>query len=187
MIKRIFDIVLAVILIIILALPMLLIAAIVRITSEGPVLYWSNRVGQNNVLFKMPKFRSMIVDTPTTKNNMLGIFDEILTPVGKFLRNTSIDELPQLLCILKNDMSFVGYRPVLPVDDDLVKLRTQHDISKLKPGLTGWAQINGRDKLTISERVRFELEYMGKRSFFFDLKILFLTFLKVIKREGILY
>jgi len=162
-----------------------MIAILVRGTSKGSVLYWSDRVGQKNKIFKMPKFRSMRVDTPAVATHLLSDPDTYLSPIGGFLRRTSLDELPQLWSILKGDMSFVGPRPALFDQDDLIALRTEYGVDQLVPGLTGWAQINGRDELPIPEKVALDVEYMQRQSFCFDLKILWMTFLKVIKRDGV--
>jgi O-antigen biosynthesis protein WbqP len=183
--KRFFDFTMALIVLIILSVPMLIVVALVKLTSKGPVLYWSDRIGSNNSIFKMPKFRTMRIDTPAVATHLLDSPDRYLTPLGKFLRKTSLDELPQLLCILKGDMSFVGPRPALFNQDDLVELRTRRGIHALLPGLTGWAQINGRDELPIPVKVNFDEYYMNNQSFLLDLKILFLTFYKVTKREGV--
>ena len=164
---------------------MLLIAVVVRVTSFGPVLYWSDRVGQSNVNFKMPKFRTMRVDTPTLATHKMTNPNEFLTPIGGFLRRNSFDELPQLFSIIKGDMGFVGPRPALFNQDDLIALRTELGVEELVPGLTGWAQVNGRDDLQILEKVELDTEYMERQSFCFDMKILWLTWLKVIKREGV--
>lgn len=184
-VKRIFDLAL-----LLLALPMLLsiiafVALVVRLSSSGPVLYWSDRVGRNNRIFKMPKFRSMRVDTPSVATHLLRSPDTWLTPVGSFLRKSSLDELPQLWSILVGDMSFVGPRPALFNQDDLIALRTQAGVHELVPGLTGWAQINGRDEIPIAEKVKLDIEYLQKRSFVFDLWILWMTFLKVLRRDGV--
>ena len=183
--KRPFDLILATILIIILLMPMFFIALMIRLTSKGSVLYWSDRVGFNNTIYKMPKFRSMRIDTPQVATHLMSNPEEFLSPIGRFLRQTSLDEIPQLLSILKGDMSFVGPRPALYNQEDLITLRSNHGLHKLIPGLTGWAQVNGRDDLSIPEKVFLELEYMHKKSFWFDLKILWLTFLKVINRRGV--
>ena len=183
--KRPFDLILATILIIILLMPMFFIALMIRLTSKGPVLYWSDRVGFNNTIYKMPKFRSMRIDTPQVATHLMSNPEEFLSPIGRFLRRTSLDEIPQLLSILKGDMSFVGPRPALYNQEDLITLRSNHGLHKLIPGLTGWAQVNGRDDLSIPEKVLLEVEYMHKKSFWFDLKILWLTFLKVINRRGV--
>jgi len=183
--KRTTDCVLACTLSLFLLVPYAVLTLLVRITSEGPVHYWSNRVGQNNSLFTMPKFRTMRVGTPTIATHLLGNADEYLTPIGSFLRKTSLDELPQLWSILKGDMSFVGPRPALFNQDDLIALRTQYGVHKLVPGLTGWAQINGRDELPIPEKVALDVEYLHHRSFWFDMKILVLTVIKVIKRDNV--
>ena len=183
--KRLFDLILATILIIVLSVPMLFVMLAIRLTSKGPALYWSDRIGFDNSTFKMPKFRSMRLDTPQVATHLMPNPDKFLSPIGRFLRQTSLDELPQLLSILKGDMSFVGPRPALYNQEDLITLRSDHGLHKLIPGLTGWAQVNGRDDLSIPEKVLLEVEYMHKKSFWFDLKILWLTFLKVINRKGI--
>ena len=183
--KRLFDLCLA-LFVSMLLLPLILAVALgVRLTSAGPVLYWSDRVGRNNQLFKMPKFRTMRVNTPAVATHLLTDPKKYLTPIGSFLRKSSLDELPQLWSILKADMSFVGPRPALFNQDDLVALRTQYGVEKLLPGLTGWAQINGRDELPIPLKVKLDVAYMQDQSFLFDLKILFLTFLKVLRRDGV--
>jgi len=183
--KRLFDLVSGSVLSVILIIPMFVIIALVRATSRGPALYLSDRVGQENKIFKMPKFRSMRVDTPAVATHILDDPDTYLSPIGGFLRRTSLDELPQLWSILKGDMSFVGPRPALFNQDDLIALRTEYGVDQLVPGLTGWAQINGRDELPIPEKVALDVEYMQRQSFWFDLKILWMTFLKVIKRDGV--
>ena len=183
--KRLFDLILATILIIVLSVLMLFIILAIRLTSKGPALYWSDRIGFDNSTFKMPKFRSMRIDTPQVATHLVSNPEKFLSPIGGFLRQTSLDELPQLLSILKGDMSFVGPRPALYNQEDLITLRSDHGLHKLIPGLTGWAQVNGRDDLSIPEKVLLELEYMHKKSFWFDLKILWLTFLKVINRKGV--
>jgi len=183
--KRFFDLCLSLLAFIILLLPILLVALMVRITSTGPVIYWSDRVGRNNRIFKMPKFRTMRVDTPAVATHLLGNPDRFLTPIGSFLRKSSLDELPQLWSIVHGDMSFVGPRPALFNQDDLVELRTQYGVHALVPGLTGWAQINGRDELPIPDKVKLDVEYMQQQSFLMDMKIIFLTFVKVLRREGI--
>ena len=185
MIKRVFDIALALLAGMILLPPMLATALMVKLTSRGPMLYWSERVGRNNVLFKMPKFRSMLVGTPAVATHLLSDPQAYLTPAGKFLRKSSLDELPQLWSILKGDMSFVGPRPALFNQYDLMALRSRHGVDKLVPGLTGWAQINGRDELPISQKVALDVEYLQRRSFWFDLKIIFLTAVKVARRESV--
>jgi O-antigen biosynthesis protein WbqP len=164
---------------------MLTVALLIRLTSRGPVLYWSDRVGRHNAIFKMPKFRTMLVDTPAVATHLLENPDQFLTPVGKFLRKSSLDELPQLLSILRGDMSFVGPRPALFNQNDLIELRTEKGIHLLTPGLTGWAQINGRDELPIPVKVEFDAHYLNNRSFALDIRIMALTFLKVVKREGV--
>ena len=169
----------------VLFIPMLLIALIVKLSSRGPVLYWSDRVGKDNTIFRMPKFRTMRTDTPAVATHLLNDPDIYLTPIGKFLRKSSLDELPQLWSVLKGDMSFVGPRPALFNQDDLIKLRTEKGVHRLIPGITGWAQVNGRDDLPIPVKVDFDEFYLNNQSFLFDLKILWLTFLKVVKREGV--
>jgi len=183
--KRLFDLVLALIAAVILIVPITVVAIMVRWTSPGPAIYWSNRVGRHNRIFQMPKFRSMRVDTPAVATHLLNDPDAWLTPIGAFLRKSSLDELPQLWSILKGDMSFVGPRPALFNQDDLIALRTEKGVDKLSPGLTGWAQINGRDELPIPEKVAFDVEYLNRRSLVFDLRILFLTIAKVVRRDGI--
>ena len=183
--KRLFDLVLSIFITIVLALPILVVAIVVRLTSSGPALYWSNRVGRFNAIFRMPKFRTMQVGTPAVATHLLSDSGQYLTPVGSFLRKSSLDELPQLWSILLGDMSFVGPRPALFNQNDLVSLRTQYGVDKLVPGLTGWAQVNGRDELSIPVKVRYEVEYLHKQSFWFDMKILALTFLKVVRRAGV--
>lgn len=183
--KRAFDLVLAVLAGVLLLVPVILVAVAVGLTSKGPVLYWSDRVGRHNRIFRMPKFRSMRVDTPAVATHLLGDAATYLTPVGSFLRKSSLDELPQLWSILKGDMSFVGPRPALFNQHDLISLRTQYGVHEIPPGLTGWAQINGRDELPVSQKVQLDVEYLQRRSFWFDLRIMFLTVAKVIRREGI--
>ena len=183
--KRIFDLFISLTMVIILLLLILAIAFVIKITSDGPILFWSNRVGKNNVIFKMPKFRTMHLNAPNVATHLLKNPNHHLTPVGPFLRKTSLDEIPQLWSILIGDMSFVGPRPALFNQYDLVKLRTSEGVDHLIPGLTGWAQVNGRDALSIAKKVNFDKEYLKKKSFIFDLKILYLTFIKIIRREGI--
>jgi O-antigen biosynthesis protein WbqP len=183
--KRLFDLYLSAIALLFLLLPILLVAATVSFTSKGAALYWSDRVGRDNKIFKMPKFRTMRLDTPAVATHLLENPAQFLTPIGSFLRKSSLDELPQLWSILKGDMSFVGPRPALFNQDDLIALRTQYGVDKLVPGLTGWAQINGRDELPIPTKVKLEVEYMQNQSLLLDLKILFLTVLKVLHRDGV--
>jgi O-antigen biosynthesis protein WbqP len=183
--KRLFDITWSLCLLVLLVFPMLLIALVVKLTSKGPVLYWSERVGRHNRIFSMPKFRTMRSDTPAVATHLLGDPDLYLTPVGKFLRKSSLDELPQLYSILRGDMTFVGPRPALFNQDDLVALRTEKGVHQLTPGLTGWAQINGRDELPIPVKVDFDAYYLRNRSLLLDLNILLLTFYKVLRREGV--
>ena len=185
--KRIFDLVVAGTLFIVLLIPMLLIAFAVRMTSFVPVLYWSDRIGQGNVIFKMPKFRTMRVDTPAVATHLMSDPDTFLSPIGRILRQTSLDELPQLWSILKGDMSFVGPRPALYNQDDLIYMRTEKGVDSLVPGLTGWAQVNGRDELPIPEKVALDVEYMEKQSFWFDMKILWMTLVKVVQRDGVVH
>ena len=169
----------------ILFIPVVLVALLVRLTSAGPALYWSDRVGKNNTIFKMPKFGSMRVGTPAVATHLLADAHSHLTPVGNFLRKSSLDELPQLWSIIRGDMSFVGPRPALFNQDDLIALRTQYGVEKLPPGLTGWAQVNGRDELPIPEKVKLDVEYLQRQSLPFDIKMIVLTFLKVVRRDGI--
>jgi len=183
--KRGFDFLLALCALLILFFPLLAIFVIVRITSPGPALYWSDRVGKNNKIFKMPKFRSMKLGTPAVATHLLTDPQLYLTPIGSFLRKSSLDELPQIWSILCGEMSFVGPRPALFNQNDLIELRTRNEIHRLAPGLTGWAQINGRDELSISDKVRLDAEYFRRQSIWFDISILWLTFLKVVKREGV--
>ena len=183
--KRVFDLCLALVVAIILLLPILFAALAVRLTSKGPAIYWSDRVGRHNRIFKMPKFRSMRVDTPAVATHLLDNPTQWLTPMGSFLRKSSLDELPQLWSIFKGDMSFVGPRPALFNQDDLIALRTEKGIDALVPGLTGWAQVNGRDELPIPQKVAFEEEYLYKKSFLFDIKILWLTAMKVLTKKGV--
>jgi O-antigen biosynthesis protein WbqP len=183
--KRMLDFTTALILLLIFSIPMMLIACLVKVTSQGSVLYWSDRVGKNNRIFKMPKFRTMRTETPAVATHLLANPDQYLTSIGKLLRKSSLDELPQIFSILKGDMSFVGPRPALFNQDDLVELRTKKGIHILTPGLTGWAQINGRDELPIPIKVGFDEYYLKHCSFLFDLKILFMTVLKVVKSEGV--
>lgn len=183
--KRLFDLCLAAAAVPVLILPVLAVALAVKLTSPGPALYWSDRVGRGNRLFRMPKFRSMRTDTPAVATHLLGNPGQHLTPIGAFLRRTSLDELPQLWSIFRGDMSFVGPRPALFNQDDLVALRTQCGVHELVPGLTGWAQVNGRDELPIPDKARLDAEYLRRRSFFFDLYILWLTAIKVLRGDGI--
>ncbi len=183
--KRLFDVLLAAVVAVLLLPLIVLVALAVKLTSEGPVLYWSDRVGKDNKIFKMPKFRSMKTGAPAVATHLLQNPDQLLTPIGRFLRQSSLDELPQLWSILKGDMSFVGPRPALFNQDDLIQLRTEKGVHKLVPGLTGWAQVNGRDELPIPQKVDLDVEYLDRQSFVFDLKILCLTFLKVIKQDDV--
>ena len=183
--KRFVDLVLTLIAVLFLWLLIIMISVLVKLTSKGPVLYWSDRVGKNNIIFKMPKFRSMKVDTPVVATHLLADPKSALTPVGDFLRKSSLDELPQLWCIFKGDMSFVGPRPALFNQDDLIALRTEKGVHALVPGLTGWAQINGRDELPIPQKVGLDVEYLHHQSLWLDIKIIWLTFIKVIKKDGV--
>lgn len=183
--KRTFDLVLALGATVFLLLPLFLVAVFVRLTSPGPVLYWSDRVGKSNRIFRMPKFRSMRVGTPAVATHLLADADSHLTPIGSFLRKSSLDELPQLWSILNGDMSFVGPRPALFNQHDLIALRTESGVHALVPGLTGWAQINGRDELPIPDKVKLDVAYLHRRSLSFDLRILWMTFLKVLRRDGV--
>lgn len=183
--KRTFDLVLAVFAGIFLIVPVLLIALLVLSTSKGPALYWSRRVGRNNMIFEMPKFRSMQIGTPAVATHLLSNPATYLTPVGGFLRKSSLDELPQLWSILKGDMSFVGPRPALFNQYDLIDIRSQQGVHELVPGLTGWAQVNGRDELPIPEKVKLDVEYKQRQSLWFDIYILWLTLVKVLRRDGV--
>jgi O-antigen biosynthesis protein WbqP len=183
--KRIFDLILGVAILMLLVVPMLLISIAVRFSSKGSALYWSDRIGKNNKIFKMPKFRSMLIDTPAVATHLLDNPDAYLSPIGGFLRLSSLDELPQLFSVLKGDMSFVGPRPALYNQDDLITLRSEKGVDKLLPGITGWAQVNGRDELSIPDKVVLDIEYLNRQSFWFDMKILWMTFLKVMKRDGV--
>lgn len=183
--KRLFDLSLALCAAVVLALPVALVAVAVRLTSAGPALYWSDRVGRGNKIFKMPKFRSMRVGTPAVATHLLADARSHLTPIGSFLRKSSLDELPQLWSILVGDMSFVGPRPALFNQHDLIALRTQHGVHELVPGLTGWAQVNGRDELPIPDKVKLDVEYLQRQSLWFDIRILWLTFVKVLRRDGV--
>jgi len=180
-----FDVVLASILLILLCAPIVVLALLIKLSSAGPALYWSDRVGINNKIFRMPKFRTMSIDTPAVATHLMADPDKYLTPIGKFLRKSSLDELPQLLSIIKGDMSFVGPRPALFNQEDLVALRTAKGIHRIIPGITGWAQVNGRDDLPIPIKVQFDEYYLKNRSFGFDMKIIFLTLVKVLRREGV--
>ena len=183
--KRIFDLLLGVLILVFLVAPMLLISIAVRLSSKGSALYWSDRVGKNNKIFKMPKFRSMLSDTPAVATHLLDNPGVYLSPIGSFLRRSSLDELPQLFSVLKGDMSFIGPRPALFNQDDLIALRTEKGVGRLLPGITGWAQVNGRDELSIPDKVALDVEYLNRQSFWFDMKILWMTFLKVISRDGV--
>jgi O-antigen biosynthesis protein WbqP len=183
--KRSFDVIACCILLIAFSIPMVLIALAVKLTSRGPVLHWSDRVGRNNRVFRMPKFRSMRTDAPQVATHLLSNPDAYLTPIGKLLRLSSLDELPQLFSVLSGHLSLVGPRPALSNQDDLIALRTRSGVHALVPGITGWAQVNGRDDLSIPEKVRLDCEYMRARSFWFDLRILSMTVLKVARRDGV--
>lgn len=183
--KRLFDLMLCLIAMCVLLVPIVLVYLLVRVTSPGPALYWSDRVGLQNKIFKMPKFRSMRLGTPAVATHLLANPKAYLTPIGSLLRKSSFDELPQLWSILLGDMSFVGPRPALFNQHDLIELRTQKNVHTLVPGLTGWAQVNGRDELPIPQKVDLDAEYLQRKGFWFDIKILWLTFLKVIKRDGV--
>lgn len=183
--KRFFDLIVGSCFALLLLLPIALVALAVRLTSKGSVLYWSDRVGRNNIVFKMPKFRSMKVGTPAVATHLLSNPDVYLTPIGSFLRESSLDELPQLWSILIGDMSFVGPRPALFNQHDLIEMRTQQGVHALLPGLTGWAQVNGRDDLPIPDKVNLDVEYMRKQSLWFDSRILWMTVAKVLSRDGV--
>ncbi|MCE9602041.1 MAG: sugar transferase [Gemmatimonadetes bacterium] len=183
--KRVFDVLLSLSALALLLVPLLLIALVVRVSSRGPVLYWSDRVGRDNALFRMSKFRTMQVGTPTVATHLLEDPARYLTPVGAFLRRSSLDELPQLWSILKGDMSFVGPRPALYNQHDLIELRTRCGVQRLRPGLTGWAQVNGRDELPIPQKVELDLAYLRRQSLSFDARIILLTALRVLQRDGV--
>ncbi len=183
--KRVFDIVAVIGLFIVLIIPLLIVALMVKLTSRGSVLFWQDRVGIHNKIFKMPKFRTMRMDTPNVATHLLNNPDAYLTPIGSFLRKFSLDELPQIWSILKGDMSLVGPRPALYNQDDLIILRTKKGIHKIVPGVTGWAQVNGRDTITIPKKLKYDEYYMKNQSFLFDMKILVMTSKNVIKREGV--
>jgi O-antigen biosynthesis protein WbqP len=184
-VKRLFDLLLGLVAAAVLSVPIVVVAVLVRLTSMGPALYWSDRVGRNNTIFKMPKFRSMRVGTPAVATHLLANPKAHLTPIGSFLRKSSLDELPQLWSILVGDMSFVGPRPALFNQQDLIELRTKQNVHTLVPGLTGWAQVNGRDELPIPQKVALDAEYLTRQGFWFDIKILWMTFLKVVRRDGV--
>lgn len=183
--KRLFDLALAFVAGALLIFPALVLGLVVRLTSEGPVLYWSDRVGRNNRMFRMPKFRSMKINTPTLATHLLDRPDQFLTPIGGFIRKTSLDEVPQLWSILRGDMSFVGPRPALFNQEDLIAFRTQRGVHTLTPGLTGWAQVNGRDELPILKKVELDVEYLQRQSVWFDVRILWMTAVKVLRRDGV--
>ena len=185
--KRLFDLCLGLNAVMFLLLPVVVVALAVRLTSQGPALYWSDRVGRDNHIFRMPKFRSMRVGTPALATHLLQDPNAYLTPIGSFLRKSSLDELPQLWSILMGDMSFVGPRPALFNQDDLIALRTASGVQHLLPGLTGWAQVNGRDELPIPEKVKLDVEYLHRQSLWFDIHILWLTFVKVVRRDGVMH
>jgi len=183
--KRFFDFFFAFVLIVLLLVPACIIGVLIRLTSEGPALYWSDRVGKNNIIFKMPKFRTMIIHTPPLATHLLSRPNDFMTPLGSFLRKYSLDEIPQLFTILSGEMTFVGPRPALFNQYDLIKMREIAGINTLSPGLTGWAQVNGRDQLNLREKVDLEVYYMRNQSFLFDLKILWMTFVSVLSKQGI--
>ena len=183
--KRLFDFIFGLVALILLTLPLVFIALVVLFSSKGPVFFYSDRVGLKGCIFKMPKFRTMLIDTPSVATHLLDNPDSYLSPVGGLLRQTSLDELPQLMSILKGDMSFVGPRPALFNQEDLIMLRKKHGVDVLLPGITGWAQINGRDELSISEKVLLDIEYLNHQSFWFDMKIIWKTFFKVVQRDDV--
>ncbi len=185
--KRLLDLILAVSAAVLLFIPLCLLAILVKVTSRGPALYWSDRVGKDNQIFSMPKLRTMRVDTPVVATHLLSNPDAYLTPVGAFLRKSSLDELPQLWCILKGDMSVVGPRPALYNQHNLIEMRTDCGVHTVRPGLTGWAQVNGRDELPLPEKVRLDHDYLRLQSLAFDVKVICLTFLKVMRRDGIVH
>jgi O-antigen biosynthesis protein WbqP len=183
--KRVFDIVASLTIFILLIIPMALVIILIRLTSKGKAIYWSKRVGRDGVIFMMPKFRSMRLETPDIASHLMIDPEQYFSPIGKFLRKSSLDELPQLISIFKGEMSFVGPRPALFNQDDLIELRVEKGIDRLVPGVTGWAQVNGRDEITIKDKVDLDEEYIKHQSFWFDMKILWLTCIKVIKRDGV--
>jgi O-antigen biosynthesis protein WbqP len=183
--KRVIDFSLGLIASVVFLIPLLILAILVKLTSKGPVLYWSDRVGRNNRIFSMPKLRTMRIDTPVVATHLLQNPEQFLTPIGGFLRKSSLDELPQLWSILCGDMSIVGPRPALFNQHNLIEMRTEKGVHKLRPGLTGWAQVNGRDELPLPQKVAFDAEYLGRRSFIFDVKVIYMTFVKVLNRDGI--
>ena len=183
--KRMFDICLVILIFFILIIPILVVSILVKCTSKGPIFYWSDRVGKNNEIYKMPKFRSMLIDSPVVATHLLDSPDSCLSPIGSFLRQSSLDEFPQLFSVLKGDMSFVEPRPALFNQDDLIALRKEMGVDGLLPGITGWAQVNGRDELSISDKVALDVEYLNRQSFWFDMKILWMTSLKVIRWDGV--
>ncbi len=183
--KRIFDLFLTLFLFVLFFIVFIILAILVKITSDGPVIYWSHRAGKDNIIFKMPKFRTMIVDAPVIETEKLNNASNLLTPIGGFLRSTSLDEIPQLFSVLKGDMSFIGPRPALYNQHYLIDLRTDKGLDKLLPGITGWAQINGRDNISTLEKVLLDEEYLHKRSLLMDIKIILLTILKVVRRDGV--
>jgi O-antigen biosynthesis protein WbqP len=183
--KRFLDLFLGLLASAVFIVPLLIVALLIKLTSKGPVLYWSNRVGRNNVIFSMPKLRTMRVDTPVVATHLLQNPDEYLTPIGGFLRKSSLDELPQLWCILRGDMSFVGPRPALFNQQNLIEMRTEKGVHMIRPGLTGWAQINGRDELPIPKKVELDVYYLRRQSLALDMKVILLTFVKVVRRDGI--
>ena len=185
MIKRIFDVILALILVVLLSIPLMVIAVLIKLTSKGPVIFWTDRVGVNNAIFKMAKFRTMRLDAPQVATHLMKNHDDYITPIGKFLRKYSLDEIPQLFSILKADMTFVGPRPALFNQYDLISLRTKKNIHKLVPGVTGLAQVNGRDNLPIPVKVEFDEHYLKNRSFPLDLKIMLTTLIKAIRGEDV--
>jgi O-antigen biosynthesis protein WbqP len=185
MISRLLNILISFIALLVFSIPILVIWVLIKITSQGPAIHWSKRIGKNNVIFLMPKFRTMLIDTPQLPTHLLQNGQNFLTPIGGFLRKSSLDELPQLWSVLIGDMNLVGPRPALFNQDDLKELRTKFGIHKLSPGVTGWAQINGRDELPIPVKVQFDKEYLERRSIWFDFKILFLTVYKVVARKDI--
>ena len=185
--KRLSDLFIGSVLLVFLSIPMLLIVVAIRSTSKGSSIYWSDRVGKNNIIYRMPKFRSMLINTPAVATHLLDDPDLYLSPIGGFLRRTSLDELPQLFSVLKGDMSLVGPRPALFNQENLITLRTNMGIHKLLPGITGWAQVNGRDQISIVDKVNLDVEYMSRQSFWFDIKILLITLIKVIKSIDVMH
>lgn len=185
--KKFFDIAIGFVLLLLCIPLLILISLIIKSTSEGPILYWSDRVGKKNKIYKMPKFRTMKVNTPEVATHLLADPNSYITTIGSILRRTSLDELPQLICLISGDMSLVGPRPALYNQNDLIELRTMKGVDQLVPGITGWAQVNGRDELSVNDKLKFDVEYLSKKSFLFDLKIIALTITKVVSQDNVSY